>query len=470
MTTNRRKIARLVVGCLLAVAAFAAYHFYLRDLMLDTGLRLGAVRPGKKVYRIVPLYIYWRPRLKTGVLIAAAVLGGFVWWLRRGPRPSGCLQFVVALMTWHVAIAVSVALIDGGPQKLWDPYTVHRRSDYIGAVEAIHTPRAFLYDYRRLMPDLALHCRTHPPGGPLLLWAIAQLFGRGAFAASMVTILLSSLAAPAVYLLARDLLDEVPARLAAGFFVLAPSVACYSATCMDAVFMVPLVWSFFFVWHGSNGRPLVWGVAGGVSGWVAAMMTFSTSFVALWALVLLMVTLFFDRPRRRGMLLMLATAVATSVICFGLLYAWSGYDPLAVLRQAFVNQDEEMQGRGHSSLRQSLHFAVTNLIAFLFCAGLPAALGWLRQSAREIKPSTATAARWPLVSFGVAFFLFDVAPLYTIETERLWMFLVGFLAIGAAAQLDQEAGSIASSPLVTTALLLQAGQTILMEVLFDWVW
>jgi len=320
------------------------------------------------------------------------------------------------------------------------------------------------------MPQLALHCRTHPPGGPLLLWTTAQLFEAGAVAASIATILLSSLAVPAVYLLARDVLDESPARLAAGLFVLAPSVVCYSATCMDAVFMVPLVWSFFFLWHGRNGRPLVWGSAGGVSAWIAAMMTFSTSFIALWAVVLLGATFLFDRRRLRDTFLTLTAAVAVSTVCYGVLYAWSGYDPLAVLRQAFVNQDEEMQGRGYSSLRQSVHFAITNLIAFLFCAGLPAVLGWLRESARELKSATATPARWLLLSFGVALLLFDMAPLYTIETERLWMFLVGFLAIGAATRFDEEAGPLATSPLVAMVLFLQAGQTILMEVLFDWVW
>jgi len=368
MTTTRRNIARLVVACLLAVAAFAAYHFYLRELMLESGLILGAVRPGKKVYRIVPLYIYWRPRIKTGVLIAAAVVACFVCWLRRsllasgtreiagssessttaphsqthvssiespaGVRPSlavthrGRMQFVVALMVWHIAIAVSVALIDGGPQKLWEPYIVHRRSEYIGAVDQIARPRDFLRDYPRLMPELPLHCRTHPAGAPLVLWAIAHVFGSGAFSASMATILLSSLAAPAVYLLARDVLDEAPARLAGGLFVLAPNIACYSATCMDAVFMVPLVWSFYFLWHGRVGRSVVWGVAGGISTSIAAVLTFSTAFVALWAVVVIGLTILFDRPRLKSTLLTLIAALLASAVFYCLLYAWSGYNPL----------------------------------------------------------------------------------------------------------------------------------------------
>lgn len=490
MTTTRRATARLTVACLLAVGAFVAYHFYLRGLMLDSGLRLGAVRPGQTVYRMVPLYIYWRPRLKTGVLIAAAVLATFVWWLRRslaslvkngdGLRPvplfqqaawltGGRLRFVAALMAWHIAIAVSVALIDGGPKKLWEPYELHRRSDYIGAVERIDAPRAFLRDYPRLMPELPLHCRHHPPGGPLLLWAIAQLFGSGPIAAAAATICLSSLAAPAVYLLARDVLGESPARLAAGLFMLAPNVACYSATSMDAVFMAPLVWSFYFLWHGRVGRPILSGAAAGLAASAAAMMTFSTSFIALWAVAMVGLTAVFDRPRLRNTVLTLAAALAAAAVFHGLLYAWSGYDPLAVLRQAFAGQAEVMKGRGHSSPRQSAHFAVTNLVAFLFCSGVAVVLLWFRQTAREVNATTASGARWLLLSFGMALLLIDLAPLYTLETERIWIFLVGFPAIGAAARLDQLSGP-ATSRLVAVSLLLQAGQTLLMEVLFDWVW
>jgi hypothetical protein len=460
-----QRSTRLLVACLLAVAGFAAYHFYLRGLMLDTGLRLGAVRPGQKVYRVVPLYIYWRPRLKTGVLIAMTVLGAFIWWLRRAISH----RFIAALLVWHLAIASSVALIDGGPHKLSEPYRVHHRSDYIGAVARIASPGEFLRDYPRLMPQLPLHCRHHPPGGPLLLWAIAQVFGSGAGAASVATILVSALAAPAVYLLARDVLDEAPARLAAGLFVLAPNVVCYSATCMDAVFMVPLVWSFFFLWHGRRGRPLVYGAAAGLTGSVASMMTFSTSFVALWSIVLLALTAAFDRRRLRGTCLTLLAALITTALFYALLYAWSSYDALAVLRQAFAGQAEVMKGRGHSSLRQTMHFTITNLVAFLFCSGLPTVVLWICQTARECVTATASDARWLLMSFAVTLLCVDLAPLYTLETERIWIFLVGFLAIAAAARLSQ-AGHSRSSPIVMVTLLLQAAQTVLMEVLFEWVW
>lgn len=481
--------------CLLATVAFAAYHFYLRGLMLDSGLRLGAVRPGNTVYRIVPLYLHARPRLKTGVLIAAATGALFIWWTRRRiaaaetsaasqrllPLPSSDgvssarrLALAGLFAVWQIAIAVSVALIDGGVATLWKPYQEYQRSDYIGAVARIESPRAFLRDYPRLMPELPLHCRSHPPGGPLLLWLVAQLFGAGPRPASLATIIIASLAAPAVYLLAAEVLPEAAARLASALFVLAPNVVCYSATCMDAVFMVPLVWSFFFLYRGRHNRPLLHGVAGGIAGSLAALMTFSASFVALWAIVHLVLTASYDRVRLRNAAMTVAAAMATAVLFYSLLYALCGYEPLAVLQQAFAGQDEAMKGRGHSSWRQSAHFVVTNLIAFLFCSGLPVVWLWLRQTAREFRQATSSAARWLLISFCLTLALIDLAPLYTLETERIWIFLVGFLAIGAAARLAQTVSlgtmPLSTSPLVTATLVIEAVQTILMEVLLEWRW
>jgi hypothetical protein len=480
----RRNLIGLVVVCLLAVATFAAYHFYLRGLMLNTGLRLGAVRPGNTVYRIVPLYLHWRPRLKTGVLIAIAVTSAFIWWLRRAiaaaeasrapsnmpPGKGGRAGFIAALVAWQIAIAVSVALIDGGPQTLWEPYRQYIGSDYIGAVDRIQSPRAFLHDYPRLMPELPLHCRHHPPGGPLLLWLVARTFAPGPFAASLATILLASLAVPAVYLLAREVLGEAAARLAAALFLLAPNVVCYTATCMDAVFMTPLLWTFFLLWRARRSRPVAYGLAAGTTASLAAMGTFSTSFVALWAVAVLVLTVAGERDRLRNTAIALSVAAIAAGLFYAALFVWSGYEPLTVLRQAFVGQDEVMKGRGHSSLRQSAHFALANLVAFLFCSGLPVVWLWARQALRELRSSTASGARWLLLSFCVTLILVDVAPLYTLETERIWIFLVGFLAIGAAMRLESVATPLHTSPLVIATLVIEAAQTIVMEVLFEWRW
>ncbi len=469
---SARQVAiRLVLACLALLALFIGGHFLLRWIMLHTGLTLGAVRPGVKVYRIVPLYVYWHPRFKTGLLIALAVLAAFLGWTRHGcPRPTRARYVIAALMLWQLAIAAAVALIDGGPRKLWEPYDIHRRSDYIGAVERIASPRQFLRDYARLMPELPLHCRHHPPGGPLFLWCVAQLLAPGPKAAALATLLVASLTVPAVYLLAREALDELPARLATCLFLLAPNVVCYSATCMDAVFMAPLVWTLCLLWKARARWPFVYGAAAGVTGGLAALMTFSASFVALWSLVMLLMAAIADRPRLANTLRAVCAAAATAAVFYLLLYAWSGYNLLEVLHSAFEGQAGVMKGRGHNSPRQSAYFAVTNMVAFFFFAGLPLAVLWFRQLARELRGATASRGRWLTLSFALTLLLVDLAPLYTLETERIWIFLVPLLAIGAAAGIPRDEQRSPPFDLATTALLLLAGQTVVMEVLLDMVW
>jgi hypothetical protein len=198
------------------------------------------------------------------------------------------------------------------------------------------------------------------------------------------------------------------------------------------------------------------------------MITFSTSFVALWAVILAGLTAVFDRSRWKTTLLTAATACLISGLVYGLLYAWSAYNPFEVFTQALAGQAEAMAGRGHSSWRQSRHFAAANLIAFSFCSGLPLVWLWLPQTVRELSTSSASGARWLLLSFGLTLLIVDVAPLYTLETERIWIFLVGFLVIGAAAAVKRNSG--VGSTLALAALVLQAAQTIVMEVLLEWVW
>ncbi|HUY89163.1 MAG TPA: hypothetical protein VMV10_10540 [Pirellulales bacterium] len=91
---------RLSLACLALAGLFLAYHFVLRWVMLEMGLPLGAVRPGRTVYRIVPLYIYWHPNVK--LMLLAGVGAAFLFWFGRvaWPRRRSPLAIMAALMAW----------------------------------------------------------------------------------------------------------------------------------------------------------------------------------------------------------------------------------------------------------------------------------------------------------------------------------------------------------------------------------
>lgn len=466
---------RLVRDCLVLAALLVAYHFALRWLLVHTGLVLAAVGPGRKVYRLVPLYMYWRPHVRLGLVIALGVLTAFIVWLRRRSSSAGSARWMVpALMAWHVSIACGVAATDASPRKwleqLARPYEVLVGTDYIGAVPRVTTVRGFLHDYGALMPALPMHCQTHPPGGVLMLWAIASVFGKGPLAAALVTILASSLAVPAVYLLARDLLGQRLAYLAVAFYLLAPTTVLFTATCIDAVFSVLFVWSMYWLWRARHGRPVACGVAGGLATAATAVCTFTAAWLALWSLVVLVVTAAVDRPRLRNMLIGFSVAVATASAVYAVLYAWSGYNPLEVLATALADQAHIMGTRGHATWRQHLHFSIGNLAAFAIGVGLPMTILWLRHCAALMHRGSDTAIRCFTLSLVIALAVFDAMPLFTLETERVWIFLVPLVAVGAAERFRDESNHAATRTTPLVAFVLLAAQTVLMELLLETIW
>jgi hypothetical protein len=462
---------RFVAQCALVLAAFVAYHLLLVWMMRNQGLVLGAFGPGKSVTRIVPVYMHWEFHLKTGLMAALVVLGGFlVWFTRHGWAGVSTGRLMAALVVFHLLLATSVALIDGGPQRLVRSYEQLSATDYSGAVPRVQSVTAFLTDYPRLMPGLPLHCQTHPPGGVLFLWLVAQVFGSGAAPAVLATIGMSSLAVPAVYLLARETLPEQPARLATGLFMLAPSIVLFSATCLDAVFMVPMIWAMFFLWKLRDGRAITLGALAGAAATLASLMTYSASFLAAWMILVVGLTAAFDRGRLQRTLLGLFVAAMTAIALYFCLWIATGYDPWATFTTALQGHGRIMAGGNHATARQHAHLAIANLAAFLFCAGIPLTVLGARRLAAFGRGATERDVGWIFdVSFVAAVALVDVAPLYTLEVEHIWLFMVPGLAIAAARSLG-AVHLLRPPKLAVVALALQAAQTVLFEVCFNTVW
>ncbi|HEV3020951.1 MAG TPA: hypothetical protein VGX76_00730, partial [Pirellulales bacterium] len=66
--------------------------------------------------------------------------------------------------------------------------------------------------------------------------------------------------------------------------------------------------------------------------------------------------------------------------------------------------------------------------------------------------------------------IFDSAPLYTLEVEHIWLFLVPFLAIAAAAVAGGDKSGSDEQGVARLALVLLAVQTVLMEVFLETTW
>ena len=469
----------LAAWCLVALVAFAAYHLWLAHTMRHTGLELGVVRPGNRVYRLVPLYMHVRLHLKAWLLVAVAACVGVWHWHRhiqtREQPPSGAAM-VAWLMLIHGGLACAVALIDGGLDRLWRPYALLAATDYIGAVPQVQSLGGFLAHYGTLLPELPLHCQTHPPGGPLFLWFIAQVFGPGPLPAAVASIAAGTLAMPAVWGLARCVLPWRGAALACLLFGLAPCIVLFTATGMDIVFSVPMIWTFYLMWQarsaagdrGSIARPILWGAAGGLAAAVAALMTFSAAFLVFWAVAVAVLTVCCDRHRLRAMVAAWIAAAVTAGLFYGLLYLATGYDLIETLIACTQRHVQIMDGGNYGSWRQYAHLVVGNLAAFLFCVGLPLAVLWLRQSWLDLKRPMRDDG-WLLgASFALALAVLVLAPIHTLEVEHIWLYMVPLVAIAAVrslSSLGDDSGQVAS-----WAVLLLMVQTVAMEACLTTNW
>jgi hypothetical protein len=129
-----------------------------------------------------------------------------------------------------------------------------------------------------------------------------------------------------------------------------------------------------------------------------------------------------------------------------------------------------MAGGDHATLRQHAHLAVANLTAFLFCAGIPLAVLAAHRFVAVSRRHREHDCGWIFdVSFIAAIAIVDLAPLYTLEVEHIWLVMVPGLAIAAARTLG-EYDRTRPPRLAVVALALQAAQTVLMEVCFNTVW
>ena len=456
--------------------------------MLHHDLVLGVVRPGTKVYRIVPIYAYYDRHINFWLLVCVLAVIFYVRWVLR-TAIGDTRRFSWKLAGWFLVIVVTVAMLDGGPKRLWRPFDVLRETDYIGGVESVDSPGVFLRDYAELREDLPMHCQTHPPGAILFLWCVDRCLGPGPIAASLVTILFVTLSIPAVVGLARLGAGDKPGRLAACFFLLAPNVVLFTATSMDAVFMVPMVWTVYLLFLAVEKRTpedssrLAWsrspwflGLLAGLCASIAAMMTFSAALIALWAIILGLVVLIAKRDRFPATFTALATALATAILFYVLLYLGTGYHLLEVLYAATSSHESIMSGGNYGSVCQYFHLMLGNLVAFLAGSGIPISVLYLCTAKSDLsvlktKPRGEKLSPERLLNytFLATFFVTLCAPIYTLEVERIWIFWIPFLAIGAVRCLDKEPDDTVRST-ARLAMILLAIQTIVMESFLETLW
>jgi hypothetical protein len=348
--------------------------------------------------------------------------------------------FLAFAVVFVFSVAVTVAMMDGGPPALAVPFE-RVRIEYIGDVPLATElgPARFVREYPLLGRRITHHSGTHPPGGVLFLYWVSQLFGTGAMPAALVAVAVASLGVVPAYLLARELAGPRVATLTAGLYVVAPNLVLFTATSMDGVFLVLPVLTLWLFHRAIHGRAwfatLAWSVACGVALAAAMLMTFATVCLAVvFACYALLV------PRRYfpPVLASLLVAAVTFAACKVGLYLTTGYDVIATLFAA-IERDASVMGSGHESLRRYFDVSVANLVAFPIGTGLAVTTLWVREIATIAPRRSALPGWWTFVLAGAtAIPALAFSTLFTLEVERIWLFLAPYLLIPAAVQLARS--------------------------------
>ena len=388
----------------------------------------------------------WRGDLEVHplVVVALAVLGAAVWLGPRLLERGGPAAFALAALGLTALVRLSLAAARGGPgawDRVFDPARSFQlaTNEYLSALPALrYGARWFVDRFAEVVTALPVHAAGHPPGLLLVMHALKIDTPAGLAA---LCIAAGTLATPVLYLLARRLLEERQARVAALLLALSPGAATYAVTSADGLYMTLGVLAALALLGAGSLR--VRAVAGAVALAVASFFAWSLLAVGAWATVL--------ELRRGGLRRAVVLAAACGlglVAAYALLHAATGFDPVGTLRGT-----AQVYRAGIAQDRPYLFWLVGSPTAFLVALGLP--ITWYALRALAAGRSVAVAIFAVLAVASVLGFT-------KAETERIWLIFAPFVCLAAAAALPRER--------LALVLGLLAAQGLATELLFESVW
>ena len=417
------------------VALVAAATIVVGAVLVLAGRDIGAPLP--------PTLFRFRPELSLFALPAAALLALGVPVARRVSRLSVAPgTFVLAAVGLTLVLRLALNAARNGPSDWWiffDPGFGQGTVEYLSALPALDfgVP-LFLDRFAEIATALPVHAAGHPPG----LLSVVGLLGietAPAFAALIVAV--GALCTPLVYLLARELLaDEGSARAATLLFVFAPSALLYGASAADALYATLGALAALAL----VSRPRLVRHLGGPAA-LALATFFSYANLAVGAFGALVVWL---RDGRRAALRLGAAAAAGLVVFYLAMFALFGYDIVGAL-----GATADVYRVSIARIRPYWYFLTGSPVAWLLAMGIPIAIYWLRAITAREAAALALAAVVVIAAIGG----FTKA-----ETERIWLFLVPFACVAAAAVLPRRR--------LVPVLGALAAQAFLMQVLLGTVW
>jgi hypothetical protein len=267
---------------------------------------------------------------------------------------------------------------------------------------------------------------------------------------------------------------EATARVALVLMLLAPAAVLFTTTSMDGpfgVFPIAAAWAF----HRSLGsaeprRVAAWAALMGAFVAFGLLMSYVTFFTCLYMAFALALSLALGRRRLRSAAVLAAASLSGFLAVYAVVVGTTGFRPVAALRMA-IARDAVMMGSGYETLGRYLQISFGNLAAFVIGAGLPLVVLWGAQLVRTLRRRARGGSLDVLtVSFAASLVAISFSTLFTLETERIWIGMIPYLAIPAARLLELARRAEGSGTALWVAAALLSVQILAFETFLNTRW
>jgi hypothetical protein len=415
---------------------------------------------------LAPLYAFPIPVLRVQA-IAFVVLACAL--LRASDRladlsRTSARTFGAALFAAAIVLPLALFWTRQDLRELGSQFEIYRGDEFLLDARRIGSPGsfgslgAFLANYVRNMPNLSLHGSHFPPGHAVLLFLVGKAFGEGVFTAGAAVLVLFAAGTVVAWRAAEELFPGKPARQAALLLLACPSALDFACTSMDAVFFLFAALALRSGLRAFSARGTArQAILTGVLLLVAAFFSFSTFPLGL---ALLFYACFSGRHALRrtaaGLALTGAAFAAGALLLDGAtgFALWKCVPEARRLGMELMTRAVDGDPRAYT-----LQFDYGNVVAFAIGAGvalLPALVERLRARPVLAEPWTPAAL--------LALAAMSFSGIYFMETERIWLFALPWVAASAVAAGPFERGSL--------RLLLGCGlaQALAMEIGLFTLW
>ncbi|MFN0243407.1 MAG: hypothetical protein ACKVWV_10995 [Planctomycetota bacterium] len=466
-TTSTAVSRRALV--LAAAALGAAWIFDLT--VLRTPVLTHFVAGGRQIPPATPLYAFWMPiaRPQSIAFIGAAILlVALAARLVDTARTSRAV-FTLVLGTTAIVLPLALFVVRQPLSELGALLLTYKNEEVLADAARIRVYAPFLRNYVEHMPQLSLHGKHFPPGHATWLYALIHTFGPGTLQVAIAV--LSAFAAGVVLWFAafRQFAEERGARAGALLLLACPSLLDFALTSMDAVlFGASGLATCLAARAAARLAPsdgdrrghtalFAFAVATGAALFIATMLSFSALPLGLMIGLFLLVT--GRHAFGRATLAVLAIG-ASFAACGLLLWTASGFSILACLARAIELNKEFMSHvvkrdahelYGYLSYGNAAGFAIGAGVALVAATGSRLARG--RSAWTSF--TTASAITLAVMIFGGIYFM---------ETERIWMYAMPWLAGIVATRGAPDDGSLRVLLAVGTA------QALALEALLFTLW